>query len=83
MWERQIPYDLTHTRNLRNKTKEKTDQKNRLLNTENKPLVTRGEVGGRRVTGRLGTSTEKSTEVPNHSIAHPKLIWQRMSVTLE
>ena len=40
--ERQI-YNFTHIWNLRNKTKK---PRNRLLTTENKLMVTRGEVGG-------------------------------------
>ena len=32
--ERQIPYDFTHIWNLRNKTKKKGDQKNRLVTLE-------------------------------------------------
>lgn len=49
--ERQIPYDFTHTRNLRNKTNEPREERmrdkprNGLLTTENK-LTTRGQ--GRR-----------------------------------
>ena len=49
--ERQIPYDFTHLWNLRNKTnkqrrkKEKDTNQETLLTTENKVMVTRGEMG--------------------------------------
>ena len=48
--ERQTPDDFTLVWNLRNKTSRQTKrrdkQKNRLLNTENRLVVARGEVGG-------------------------------------
>ena len=49
--ERQIPYDFTHMWNLRNKTNEQRKKRERdkprngLLTIENKPMVTRGDVG--------------------------------------
>ena len=48
--ERQIPYDFTHTWNLRNKTNMIGEKgvrgkpKNRFLTTDIKQMVTRGEV---------------------------------------
>ena len=51
--ERKIPYDFTYMWNLRNKTRKQRGNKRgthkakkRLLVTENKPMVTRGEMGG-------------------------------------
>ena len=57
--ERQIPYDLIHMWNLRNKTKEQREKerdkpRNRLSTTENKLMVTRGRVGWWRVMGEIG-----------------------------
>ena len=47
--EREISYDFTHMWNLKNKTNEQGNtrqtKKNRLLDTENRPVVTRGKVG--------------------------------------
>ena len=45
--KKQIPYDFTYMWNLKNKTNEQTKQKrNRLIDTENKLVVARGEEGG-------------------------------------
>ena len=45
--ERQMPYDLTYMWNLENKTNQQTKQhKNRLIETENKWVLPRGEWGG-------------------------------------
>ena len=42
--ERQIPYDFTYMWNLKNKTNDQTYQnRNRLIDTENKLVVARGE----------------------------------------
>ena len=52
--EGHIPYGFTHRWNLKKKTKKKKRDKpgNRLLTTENKLVVTRGEAGGG--TGAVG-----------------------------
>ena len=45
--ERQIPYDFTYMRNLKNKINEQIKQsRNRLIDTENKQVVDRRERSG-------------------------------------
>ena len=45
--EKQIPYDFTYMWKLKNKTKEQTEQnRNRLIDTENKLVVARGGWAG-------------------------------------
>ena len=76
--ERQIPYDVTHIWDLRNKQmkKEKKRRKYRLLNTENKQMVVGGDMGEIDKGDQEDTyldEPEKCIGLLNHTV-HLKLI---------